>query len=260
MDKYTELKGKIDSKYSNGLVQQSENIISLYDLITMLKEEMEPLRKVKIDKEFQEKIDADRTIFQRIGLFKKQAIVKGKCNGGYTSVEQNRSTISLHFEEKNSSFDRCIVLHKDFDSQEIYFADFCYKDRDFVTKYISEIYGIFAVLENYGTIFPYEEKKGRIGITQEFNDELLSVTVNLDTFGRVSTSIVPTKDNDPDGVYTRDWYSRETISKHVDGMSEQILRSIPIEISSLNEVYKTLVERAIGKRQAKLLAKGGMAN
>jgi hypothetical protein len=43
-------------------------------------------------------------------------------------------------------------------------------------------------------------------------------------------------------------------------MSEQILRSIPIEISRLNEVYKTLVERAIGKRQAKLLAKGGMAN
>jgi hypothetical protein len=116
MDKYTELKGKIDSKYSNGLVQQSENIISLYDLITMLKEEMEPLRKVKIDKEFQEKINADRTIFQRIGLFKKQAVVKGKCNGGYTSVEQNRSTISLHFEEKNSSFDRCIVLHKDFDT------------------------------------------------------------------------------------------------------------------------------------------------
>ena len=134
------------------------------------------------------------------------------------------------------------------------------KDRNFVTKYISEIYGIFAILENYGTIFPYEEKKGRVGITQEFNDELLSVTVSLDTFGRVSTSIVPTKDNDPDGVYTRAWYSRETISKHVDGMSEQILRSIPVEISNLNEVYKMLVERAIGKKQAKLLAKGGMAN
>ena len=45
-------------------------------------------------------------------------------------------------------------------------------------------------------------------------------------------------------------------------MSEDILRRIPVEISNLNEVYKMLVERAIGKRQAKLLGKtiGGMAN
>ena len=86
------------------------------------------------------------------------------------------------------------------------------------------------------------------------------MTINLDTHGRVSSTIVPTKGSDPEGLYTRTWYSRETISKHVEDISEQILRSIPIEISSLNEVYKTLVERAIGKRQAKLLAKGGMAN
>lgn len=262
MDSYTKLLTSIDNKYSNGSVEQSENIISLYDLVTILQEEMEPLRKVKIGKEFQDKINADRTIFQRIGLFKKRAIVNKKCTGGYTETGQTSSKISLCFEEKGQGLGTHIVLHKDFDSDEIYFADFCVKDREFVERYISDIYEIFAVLEEYGTLFPYEEKKGRCGIKQDFSDGLLDVSVSLDNWGRVSTGIVPSKGNDPENLYTRTWYSRETISKHVDEMSEQILRSIPIEISGLDKVFRMLVERAIGKRKAQVHAKtiGGMAN
>ncbi len=86
MDSYTELKNKIDSRYSDSYVTQTENVISLYDLITMLEEEMEPLRRVKMGKDFQNQINADRTITQRIGLFKKRAVVDNKCTGTYTSV------------------------------------------------------------------------------------------------------------------------------------------------------------------------------
>lgn len=261
MDSYTKLMTSIDEKYSGEEVEQSENIISLYDLVKMLEEEMEPLRKVKVDRSFHDKINADRTILQRIGLFRKKAVINQKCNGGYTETGEKRSTISINF-DNGKALGTHVVLHKDFDSDEIYFADFCVKDREFVEKYISDIYGIFAVLEEYGTLFPYEEKKGRVGLSQEFNDGLLSIKVSLDTYGRVTPLILPVKEADPENLYVRNWYSRETIAKHVEAMSEDILRRIPVEISSLNDVYRTLVERAIGKRQAQLRTKiiCGMAN
>lgn len=261
MDSYTKLMTSIDEKYSGEEVEQSENIISLYDLVKMLEDEMEPLRTLKLEKDFYNKINADRTVFQRIGLFRKKAVINQKCTGGYTETGEKRSTISVHF-DNGKDLGAHVVLYKDFDSDEIYFADFCIKDREFVEKYISDIYGIFAILEAYGTLFPYEEKKGRTGLSQEFADGLLSIKVSLDTYGRVTPLILPVKEADPDNLYVRTWYSRETVSEHVNNMSEDILRRIPVEISSLNEVYKMLVERAIGKKQAKLLGKtvGGMAN
>lgn len=260
MDKYTELMNRIDTKYSREEIEQTENVISLYDLVTILSEEMEPLRKLKMDKEFQNKINRDRTIFQRIGLFKRKEVINKKCTGGYTEVSENRSTISLGF-DNGQALGVHVVLYKDFDSDELYFADFCLKDREFVEKYISDIYGIFAILEQYGTLFPYEEKKGRTGLSQEFSDGLLSVTVKLDTWGRVTPSIVPCKGIDTDNLYTREWYNRETVSKHVYAMQEQILRTIPVEISSLNEVYRKLVEDNISKKKAMQYGKSfGMAN
>ena len=260
MDKYTELMNRIDTKYSGEEIEQTENVISLYDLVTILSEEMEPLRKLKMDKEFQNKINRDRTILQRIGLFKRKEVINKKCTGGYTEVSENRSTISLGF-DNGQALGVHVVLYKDFDSDELYFADFCLKDREFVEKYISDIYGIFAILEQYGTLFPYEEKKGRTGLSQEFSDGLLSVTVKLDTWGRVIPFIVPCKGVDSDNLYTREWYSRETVSKHVEGMKDKVLRNIPVEISSLNEVYRKLVEDGLAKRNAVKLGKSfGMAN
>ncbi len=261
MDSYTKLKTKIDEKYSEGYVQQSENIISLYDLITILESEMKPLRKIQLGKEFQEQINADRTILQRIGLFKKQEVIDKKCTGYYTCVGEKRSELTIHFEDKSRNIGNYISLYKDFDSDEIYFSDYGLKDRDFVTKYISEIYGIFAILEEYGTLFPFKDG-ARKSIGQQFSDGVLDVKVVLDYFGRVSDTITPSESTDPDKLYTREWYNRETISKFVKDRRIQVLSSIPVEINCLNIVFKRLVEKAIAKKQETVLAKtfSGMGN
>lgn len=255
MDSYTKLKTMIDSKYNEGNVQQTENVISLFDLINMLEEEIEPLRTLKLGNALQNQINADRTVFERIGLLRKKAVVNKRCTGMHTSVGKDFSSISFHFMEKKKDDFTYIDLKKDFENDEIYFSDFCEKDRDFVTKYISEIYGVFAILEEYGTLFPLKEREGRISLSQEFCDGLLKIKIELDTYGRVSYVITPTKDNNPDNVYSREWYNRETISQHVDDMRVKILSSIPVEISSLNEVYRKLVEQSISKRKDSVLAK-----
>ena len=80
MDKYNELKERIDFKYTGREVEQTENIISLFDLYVLLVDEMRELKDVKDLDWFKEKINNDRTFFKRFGLFRKKAIVDQKCD------------------------------------------------------------------------------------------------------------------------------------------------------------------------------------
>lgn len=261
MDKYTELMQKIQSQYSGEEVEQTDNIISLYDLYTILKEEMEQLNKIKTGKDLQNKINADRTFFKRMGLFKRQADIDKKCIGVYTDIGETRSEIMFSFENKQSALGTHLSLYKDLDSDELYFGDFSLKDRGFVEKYLSDIYGIYAILESYGTLFPYEKEKGRQSLKQGFDDGVLSVTITCDTYGRVSGQIFPSKGVDTDNLYTRAWYTRQTIASYVEENSADILSKIPVEISSLNEVYRKLVEDNLAKKNAVKYKKSyGMEN
>ncbi len=254
MDAYTKLMTTITSKYDCDEVEQSENVISLYDLVTLLDKEMEPYRTLKMENEFRDKINADRTILQRVGLFRKKAVIDQQCEYVHTSVSEDKSSITIGF-GINFLTSGNIVLYKDFDSDEIYFANFSEKDRDFVSKYISEIYGIFGILEEYGTLFPYEENKGRANVSQEFCDGLLNVSVSIDSFGRITPIIVPCRGLDLEKVYAREWYSRESIATYVDNMQDTILKRIPVEVSNLNESFRILVERAKDKENTHRLTK-----
>lgn len=258
MDKYTELKEKIDTKYSNGEVEQTENIISLFDLYVLLDREMKSYREVKNLDWFKDKINTDRTFFKRVGLFKKKASIDQRCDFTYCDIDDKKCKLSVSF----ATFGTSLVLYKDFDSDELYFADFGLKDRSFVEKYLSDIYSIFAVLEQYGTLFPYEEKKGRTSLSQTFDDGLLKIELCCDTYGRVGFNMGPSAGVDKEQLYGRTWYSRETIATYVEENKGRILRCIPVEISSLNDVYRNIVEEAIAKKNAHWLVKdiSGMAN
>lgn len=261
MDKYTELMQRIESQYSGEEVEQTQNIISLYDLYTILMEEMEPLNKIKMGNELQNKINADRTFFKRIGLFRRQAVIDKKCMGVYTDIGETRSEIVFSFDERRSSVGSHLTLYKDIDSDELYFGDFSLKDREFVERYLSDIYGIYAILESYGTLFPYKKEKGRQSLNQAFDDGVLNINITCDTYGRVAIQVSPSKGVDSDNLYTRSWYTRQTVSSYVDENSEDILSRIPVEISSLNEVYRKLVEDNLAKKKSMTFKKSyGMEN
>lgn len=254
MDAYTKLMTTITSKYDCDQVEQSENVISLYDLVAILDKEMEPLRKIKMEDGFRKKINADRTIFQRVGLFKKEAIINKKCEYVYTDASGDRSSITIGFGSVPKIVE-VIELRKDFGSEEIYFSSFSKKDREFVNKYISDIYEIFGVLEEYGGLFPYENDKGRLNACQEFGDGLFDVSVSIDSFGRVTPTLVLCKGLGLEQIYAREWCSRESIATYVNNMQDDILKRIPIEISNLNESFKTLVERSKDKENTHKLIK-----
>lgn len=205
MDEYTRFKQDLDKKYiePDG-IEKSEGVISLYDLIDILETGFDNLKLTIDGSELRDQINQDRTVLQRINLFKKKRVIDKKCTSVISNFNKNKCRISFGFEDSGRSMgSRFVVLIKERDSDELYFESDYFADKEFATKYVSEIYGMFAVLEEYATYFPQNEKGETTSITQVFDDGTLAVEVSVYRNGTVHYSITPSKEYDPTKVLNR---------------------------------------------------------
>ena len=264
MDEYTRFKQDLDKKYiePDG-IEKSEGVISLYDLINILEIGFDNLKLTMDGSELRNQINQDRTVLQRINLFKNKRVIDKKCTSVISNFNKDKCRISFGFEDGGRSMgSRFVVLIKERDSDELYFESDYFADKEFATKYVSEIYGMFAVLEEYATYFPQNEKGETTSITQVFDDGTLAVEVSVYRNGTVHYSITPSKEYDPTKVFNREWLSRVKLSTYVEENDIDILDNIPVEISSLNDAFRSMVEADIEKEKSASLIKniGGMAN
>lgn len=264
MDRYTEIKETIDKKYiePDG-IERTEDVVSLFDLIDMLEMKFDDLRIVMKGDYLKEQINADRTILQRIGLFKKEKVINKKCTSIISTMGKKKTRISFGFEDKGSAAgSKFVVLLKDRDSDELYFESDYFSDKEFASKYVGEIFEMFAVLEEYAPLYPVNGKGETTAITQTLEDELFSVTISVYTNGSVHYTISLKKALDQDSIYNREWLSRVKLKSHVDQHALRVLDNIVVPVSTLNDVFRNVVEQDMVKGNAAILAKtsGGMAN
>ena len=263
MDKYIEFKNTLEEKYINSALERTEGVISLYDLIDLLEMGFDDLKLTMDGSALREQINRDRTVFERIGLFRKKAVVNQKCTSVISNYNRKKCRISFGFENRGSrTGHEFVVLIKDRDSDELYFESEQFANKEFADKYVSEIYGMFAVLEEYADYYPLNGKGETTAISQTFDDGVLSVTISVYVGGTVHYTILPSKGTDPEKIFTREWVSRTKLSSIVVDNAVSILDSIPVSISSLNEAYRSVVEKELKKENDRLLRKtiGGMAN
>ena len=264
MDEYTRFKQDLDKKYREpDGIEQRDGVISLYDLIDILEMGFDDLKLTMDGSALRNQINQDRTVLQRINLFKKKRVIDKKCTSIISSFNKDKCRISFGFEDSSRSMgSRFVVLIKDKGSDELYFESDYFADKEFATKYVSEIYGMFAVLEEYATYFPQNEKGETSSITQTFDDGTLAVEVSVYRNGTVHYTITPSKDYDPSKVFNREWLSRVKLSAYVEDNDIDILDNIPVEISSLNDAFRAMVEADLEKEKSASLTKniGGMAN
>ena len=263
MDKYTEFKEVVDNNYIASVgVNKDEGTISLLNLLNILKSSFETLAVTMNGSELKEQINQDRTITERIGVFKKRKVIIDKCTSVISNYGRKKCRISFGFYDKNrSSGHKFVVLMKDRESDELYFESEQFTDRNFAQKYVGEIYAAFAVLEEYADYFPINGKGEPMPITQTFDDGVLTVTITIYINGNVSYTIVPSKGTSAAHLFDREWLNREKLSSYVDNNALSILSNILVSTDELNSVFKKMVE-ASREREINILTKniGGMAN
>lgn len=254
MDRYTEIKETIDKKYiePDG-IERTIDTVSLFDLIDMLEMKFDDLRIVMKGDYLKDQINADRTVFQRIGLFKKEKVINKKCTSVISTLGKKKTRISFGFDDHNrSSF---VVLLKDRGSDELYFESEHFSDKEFASKYVGEIFQMFSVLEEYAPLYPVNGKGETTAIAQTIEDELFSVTINVYTNGSVHYIINLKKSLDQDSIYNREWLSRVKLKSYVDQHSLRVLDNIAVPVAKLSEVFRSVVEQDMVKGNAAILAK-----
>jgi hypothetical protein len=256
MDKYDKLKEQIEKEYIYGEVVEANNdVVSMYDLVYLLEEKFEALRVVKDGSYLKEKINQDRTVQQMFSFFRKKTIVDGQCLSIISDFNKSKCRVSFSFENVSQNREDVVVIMKDSESDDLYFEDSRFANREFAEKYISEIYEMFGVLENFAKYYPASAKGGVSSITQTFKAGILEVLITVFPNGKIECNITPSNGVDNQNIYNREWLSREKLSNYVKENRANILQSIPVELDSLNTSFRTIVEESKEKRDVKKLVK-----
>ena len=257
MDEYTRLKLKMESYLEKPEVELTEDVISISMLINILNNGLERLRKTQFDNDFQEEINKSHTIIEKVGrVFKKKvSVCTRQCNYINANFDGKKSQITFGFINKERTFGTdYLTICKDINSDQIYF-DLFGGDKCFVEKHYDRITEFFDTLETYSSIYQGGVGSSGKGIAEKVSDGFFDIEINCDPYGRVTTSTTINKEEDQECVFAREWFQRQTLSDLYREKSDEILKRIPVDISTLNHTMQTLVKEASSKQNIPVLAK-----
>lgn len=259
MDAYTKLKNEISSYLEMPDVELSENQISAFDLYKIVDAKLEELRKINFNQKIIKDINKGLTL-RRMGksLTKGKVISHLKCQDVTPQCNGERASINFHFISPREPDDiwqsKSLCICKEVGSDEIYFGS-NFSDKKFVAKYYDQISEIFSVLEDFSELY-----QGGVGCCGEdskqvFSDGFIDVTFKYDTCGRTSISIGIKEETDPEKVYNREWFQRQSLSDYVKENGETLLRKIPVDINELNYTTSTIIKDYTSKMNVPVLTK-----
>lgn len=237
MNEYQRLESKLISYLSREEVKRTDNIISFYDLYKLLDKKFEVLRNVQLNNQLIEKVNNDNSKKK-----KKQEFIIRNLDNVLATTENKTSKITF-FYGKGYNPETFTIL-KDFDDDDIYFSSTTSPNKEFVTNYYQDIISIFKILESFAKL-----TKGDIGINKEnpnlkpmvFTDGFLTISIIYGNYGQVNTDISINVKEDHNSIYKREWYTRKKLSDIVSEHNDEILKKIPVNISSLNGLCKEIL-------------------
>lgn len=226
MDRYDKNIKLIEDYLSRDEVIDTDEVISVYSLIQVLKEKLAPLYAIKYDKEFQKKV---YQLYENNKPKNFFDFMKKKNKGCRISSYffDNYSKIQFEF-DNGENYSIC----KDYDSDYYYSESNTLKlDKIIVEECADEILHIFSILEEYSKFFKetdnffnYDSNDGFCGSIRSY----YSGDVFFDLYF-----------SDGESLNNRTWYgNRENISDLLDNNREKIIRRIPLNVKSLPKAYE----------------------
>ncbi len=258
MDKYNEIKEKIEKKYLSGNEELTDGRISILELVDILNEIFKPLKDIERNENFKRIINGNIGIPSKIkrALNRKKATILDKdCEIIVSQFKDNTSSIILFFNDINEQYGaRTLTVTKMVDNDELSIDSDDKDDKEFVSKYIGELLSVFATLEEFAPLFNGEISVRVDGVRQEFDDGILRVGITCHSNGYIAIKILSSS-CDPDDIYFKSWLNREMLSTYVFNRREEILRNYIISIDEINEPLRGIVIAYLESKDCKKLKK-----
>lgn len=256
MDEYLKLFNLINYYLSSDDIVDSNEFVSVYSLIQIIKEELERLCEITVNHTFKNKINDDSKSKNKfMFLNKKEKEEKDKCSGIYYYGFDNTSEIGMCLDTGY------VRVSKDRNCDEIYFGYISNNsDKEYVAKYYDDIMNYFSILEDFIYFTDchiidnkfYEKNVCTVLPEQKIFDSLFDVSLSVNENVKLEIYISINKEIDSSYIYNREWFKRVKLSDYVNENKLDILKKIPVEVSSLNEPFRKMVEK---KNKNKVLAK-----
>lgn len=246
MDEYTRLENEIKSYFQMPDVVRDSDTISAYDLYNIINNKFDELRRVIDTSSFFKEIKKNNNILRTlIKKIKKEPAVEAYCE--YILIMRTKKGTEIYFGGI------CMSICKEDNSDELYFGEYnnCL-DREFINRYYNKLIEIFTVMEEFNNLFNSGNNRKENFKPQIFSDSFLDVELSLFNNGEVEVSISINSKEDPNNLFNRKWYNRDTLASIIEDNKMELLKKIPIEISSLNCLCKNVLEE---KSKVKCLKK-----
>jgi len=228
-------------------VEFSKDVISAYDLYLLLESKLEELKDLHNNEALINEINNDRTFFNKLAslLNIESSISKRKCREIVFECDGN---ISLAFFIFNSHSDQAsdnICIKKSVGENDFYFDK--EEEEVFFERYKDQISEKMDKMEELSELFDFHvyPKITSYFKTQMIDDNYFNISINYFGNGEINLNIISCKPS----------YIVDALNEFLNENKEEILKKIPVNVSSLNPNCRTIVEDSLNKMNAPCFVK-----
>ncbi len=249
--KYEIVKKSIDNILNEVDVEESDEIISAYDLKQQLTLALTELRELsKYIENFRNQVNQDNTMFKKVGRFlnKKNTLehLLKLDHIIYETEKENTANMVFMFSNINHHMRIARKFNAGNDSECGIYFDYSYnipqeqleKDNEFIKKYCIQIEYILNTMEKWHKFLGMCIGKGK-ETDQYFTFDEFRLSISYSDEGSVGVSIesIPQiKD-----LFSKNWVGEPSINKIISENGSSLLKKIPLRKGDLNKVLTDLL-------------------
>lgn len=236
MQEYDHLLDRLNDFLSYVEVTNTEDVISAYDYINLLRREYNKSKKVSVSESLVDRIDTGYELIQRRENRKDK--IKREIDF-IESIEVFTGKTISRIRIKTAKGESFICRHNE--SKEMFMTGMKL-NYAFVARYLDEFNRLFDDSERYLKSHKDEFTDVYQGTeVSMFTDGNMNVEVTYDSENGVSYKIG--MEDDTDKTIDREWLTRPSIKSMISEREKEILKRIPVDIKTLGVLGTKVTER-----------------
>lgn len=210
----------------------STEIISLYDLLKTVSNELKEFRNIL----------TNSTLSKKLKLASKFSPFVDECSITVDTFSYQKDPC-INFRQKHNYYTP-FGIYKVKNVNDIYFnTRLDHRQEKFFKKFVKKNYDI--ILENFQLVEKYIELLGSISnFSSTFTDDLFEIKISLYYDGDVRFSLTINSKHPLYEEYSKQWYQRENICDYVERHKAEILKRFSVVPRNLEEPFNRIYEKA----------------